>query len=287
MVIASIYINPTQFTKNEDFGLYPRSTVRATHMTLSTFPLSTFPTPQPRRPLQEEDLRKLSKAGCVAVFMPKNLYHVGSAAAGSAAASSDGNAAMVVGVQEQRDPGAHETWVALEHLSQGLCARTRPHFFRGVCTVVTKLFHIVEPDLAFFGKKDYQQWRVIERMVRDLDFGLKVVGMPIVREADGLAMSSRNALLAPEGRQRVVCISQALAAAKEAGQQGTVGSAAELAQQVASHIEQNGGRVDYVDVVDAHTLQLVSDVRRQPTLIAVAAFFDSVRLIDNIELTDS
>ena len=95
----------------------------------------------------------------------------------------------------------HETYVTVENLQQGLCAITRPHFFRGVATVVAKLFNIVEPDVAVFGKKDYQQWRVIQRMVRDLDFDIDVVGMPLAREPDGLAMSSRNVRLTPENRK--------------------------------------------------------------------------------------
>ena len=97
-----------------------------------------------------------------------------------------------------RDP--HETFVEVTELSNGLCSGTRPHFFRGVATVVTKLFNVVEPDVAVFGKKDYQQWRVIQRMVRDLNFDIDIVGGEIVREADGLAMSSRNLLLATEKR---------------------------------------------------------------------------------------
>lgn len=91
--------------------------------------------------------------------------------------------------RETAHPDAHETWVTVERLQRPLCGGSRPHFFRGVCTVVTKLFHVVEPDVAVFGRKDYQQWRVISRMVRDLDFAVEVVGMPICREEDGLAMS--------------------------------------------------------------------------------------------------
>ncbi|PRW60347.1 Pantoate--beta-alanine ligase [Chlorella sorokiniana] len=254
VVAASIYVNPTQFSANEDFGVYPRS--------------------------EAEDLRKLAEAGCAAVFMPAALYHPGSNGSGSAA-----NAAMVVGASDAVDPEAHETWVSVERLSQGLCAKTRPHFFRGVCTVVTKLFHIVEPDAAFFGKKDYQQWRVIQRMVRDLDMAIDVVGMPICREADGLAMSSRNALLTPEDRQRCICISQALAAACEAAVAGTTSAAAELQRQVADAIAAGGGRVDYVEVVDARTLRPVEDVKGCEALIAVAAFYGKVRLIDNVDFT--
>ncbi|EFN50593.1 hypothetical protein CHLNCDRAFT_28947 [Chlorella variabilis] len=258
VVVASIYVNPTQFSRNEDFGLAPA----------------------PARALQDEDLRKLAEAGCAAVFMPQSLYHAGSSANGG----SSSDTGMVVGASEGYDPQAHETWVSLDHLSQGLCAKTRPHFFRGVCTVVAKLFHIVEPDAAFFGRKDYQQWRVIERMVRDLDMAVEVVGMPILREPDGLAMSSRNALLAPEDRQRCVCISRALTQAREQACACTTTDAAQLQQQIVDQIAAGGGLEDYVEVVDAHTLRpLAGDVRGRHVLIAVAARFGNVRLIDNVE----
>ena len=142
--------------------------------------------------LQEADLAKLEAAGCAAVYMPTTLYR--SAPGAGAAAAADGG--MVVGADDAWDPEAHCTWVTVDHLSSGLCATSRPHFFRGVCTVVAKLFNIVQPDAAFFGKKDYQQWRVLERMARDLDCGVEVVGMPIQREADGLAMSRRASAFA-------------------------------------------------------------------------------------------
>ncbi|KAL3517783.1 hypothetical protein ACH5RR_020372 [Cinchona calisaya] len=93
--------------------------------------------------------------------------------------------------------GGHETWVRVERLEKGLCGKSRPVFFRGVATIVTKLFNIVEPDVTVFGKKDYQQWKIIQRMVRDLDFGIKVIGSDLVREPDGLAMSSRDVRLSP------------------------------------------------------------------------------------------
>eukprot|EP00887_Chlorella_sp_A99_P003988 scaffold11.g3988.t1 len=263
VVVVSIYVNPTQFSRDEDFDKYPCSWA--------------------------DDLRKLETVGAAAIFLPRSLYHAPAGGGAPTGGGGDGDAALVVGATAAgaADPDAHETWVAVERLSQGLCGRSRPHFFRGVCTVVAKLFHICEPDVAFFGKKDYQQWRVLERMARDLDFGLQVVGLPIVREADGLAMSSRNKLLSPADRAAAVCISRALAAARDAcgaGAGGGAPSAEELRARVAGAIEAGGGRIDYVEVVDARSLQPAVDPCARPTLVAVAVFFGSVRLIDNIEL---
>jgi pantoate--beta-alanine ligase len=196
---------------------------------------------------------------------------------------------MVVGANEDIDYDAHCTWVNVDHLSQGLCAGSRPHFFRGVCTVVAKLFNIVEPDLACFGKKDYQQWRVIERMARDLDFDIEIFGMPIEREADGLAMSSRNALLTPEHRAAAPCINKALIAAKEDIRGGRVTSVEEVRARISVAIEVGGGRIDYVQIVNAETLKPIEgkivweDGINSTVLIAIAAHFGKVRLIDNVD----
>lgn len=185
---------------------------------------------------------------------------------------------------------SHETWVTVDRLSQGLCATSRPHFFRGVCTIVTKLFNIVDPDMAFFGKKDYQQWRVIERMARDLDFPIKVVGMPIQREADGLAMSSRNAMLTSEKRAAAPCIYKALQQAVESVKKEKTNNnnnsmpVEEVMQPVKAAIQAGGGVIDYVQCVDGETLKSVKIVGDRLTLLAVAAHFGTVRLIDNIEI---
>ncbi|PNH09684.1 Pantoate--beta-alanine ligase, partial [Tetrabaena socialis] len=186
----------------------------------------------------------------------------------------------------------HKTYVAAERLQRPLCGGSRPHFFRGVCTVVAKLFHIVEPDLAVFGRKDYQQWRVISRMVRDLDFAVEVVGLPICREPDGLAMSSRNARLSEESRQSALCISRGLKWAEAAVAEGTAGEPAAVAAHVRGLIEAAGGKVDYVELLDAHHLGPITDLSSQPVLLAVAALFPArdrgtVRLIDNTVLGDT
>lgn len=243
VVVTSIYVNPTQFSENEDFGVYPRS--------------------------EDEDLKKLEQAGCAAVFMPSQMYH------------STSNTSMVVGgALDGIGEDTHETWVTVEKLSQGLCAKSRPHFFRGVCTVVTKLFHIVQPDKAFFGKKDYQQWRVIERMCRDLDFGIEIFGEDIVREEDGLAMSSRNALLTPQHRAAAPAIYKAL----QTIVREKIFDTRHIVDVVSESVSGAGGIIDYVEVVSASTLQRVGNASCQPTLVAVAARFGAVRLIDNIEI---
>jgi pantoate--beta-alanine ligase len=178
----------------------------------------------------------------------------------------------------------------VERLQRPLCGASRPHHFRGVATVVAKLFHIVEPDVAVFGRKDYQQWRLIARMARDLDFGVEVVGLPICREADGLAMSSRNARLSPEARAAGLCIVRGLRWAEAAAAAAAPPPPAELAAHVAAEIRAAGGEVDYVTLAHADHLGPVTDVASQPTLLAVAAFFPArdgrgrVRLIDNTVL---
>jgi len=184
-------------------------------------------------------------------------------------------------------PGQHDTFVTAEHLQLPLCGRSRPHFFRGVATVVTKLFNIVEPDVAVFGKKDYQQLRVIATLSRDLDFEIDIMGADIAREPDGLASSSRNARLSAQSRAAAPCIHAALIAARDAVASGERNAAAVVAS-VSAAVERGGGAIDYVDAVDAAHLGPVEDVGAQPTVLAVAAVFagrtGSVRLIDNILL---
>ncbi|TNF32143.1 MAG: pantoate--beta-alanine ligase [Deltaproteobacteria bacterium] len=178
---------------------------------------------------------------------------------------------------------AHETWVDVTALTQTLCGAARPGHFRGVTTVVSKLFHVVEPDVAVFGDKDYQQRRVIERMVRDLDLGVEIVAAPLVRDPDGLALSSRNARLSPEARADALAISRALFAARDAAGNGETDATA-LAAGARAVIEAAGGQVDYVEAVDEATLLATPRLDR-PVVLAVAAFFGDVRLIDNIRLS--
>lgn len=176
----------------------------------------------------------------------------------------------------------HSTWVVEEALTTGLCGRSRPGHFRGVTTVVTKLFNIVQPDVAVFGRKDAQQALVIERMVRDLDLPIEVVVAPIRREADGLAMSSRNVYLSPDERRRALCLSQGLRAAEAQAAAGERQAAA-LCTGLAQAIAAAGGRVDYVECVSRRTLKALTELN-EPALLAVAAYFGKTRLIDNAYL---
>ena len=231
--------------------------------------------------LQAEDLEKLALAGCAAVFMPTaSLYHPG----GTTTTSTDGgagnagahvDASMVVGAQgEAADPEAHETWVTVEHLSQGLCAKSRPHFFRGVCTVSWAV------QWRGWGGCDGKQRGLVVRVWACLRCPI-----PHCRCRSCPRCCSRNALLTPEDRRRCVCISQGLAEARQAAEAGTATAAQQLQRLVADWVSGGGGRVDYVEVVNAHTLRPVAgDVRGQLVLIAVAALFGKVRLIDNVEV---
>jgi pantoate--beta-alanine ligase len=177
---------------------------------------------------------------------------------------------------------AHETWVTVEKVSQGLCGASRPGHFRGVATIVAKLLNLTLPHVALFGEKDYQQLAVIRAMVRDLSFGVEIVGMPIVREPDGLALSSRNAYLSAEERVKALALSRALFAARDAAGRGERDAEA-LRARARETITAAGARVDYVEVVHPETLAPVA--RAEPgSVILVAAFVGKTRLIDNVRL---
>ncbi len=180
-------------------------------------------------------------------------------------------------------PADFQTRVEVTGLTQGLCGRSRPGHFRGVTTVVAKLFNIVKPHLALFGEKDFQQLCAIRRMVHDLHFDIEIVGMPIVREPDGLAMSSRNAYLSPAEREQALSLSRALGAACDRFAAGGA-TPQELIRIATGHLaEAPDIRVDYVEVVDAETLKPASALDR-PVLLAIAARVGRTRLIDNIVL---
>jgi pantoate--beta-alanine ligase len=184
---------------------------------------------------------------------------------------------------EEMYPAGGVTWVTVEELSGKLDGRSRPGHFRGVTTVVAKLFHIVEPDAAFFGQKDAAQVAIVRRMVRDLKFPVEIVACPIVREADGLAMSSRNAYLNPAQRRQALVLHRALTRVKElweAGERDAEKLVAAGGEEVAG---EKSVRLDYFEIVDSDSLDPVSNVANG-ALVAVAAFVGPTRLIDNIVL---
>ncbi|WJZ90899.1 hypothetical protein VitviT2T_010014 [Vitis vinifera] len=259
LIVVSIYVNPGQFAPSEDLSTYP----------------SDF----------HGDLQKLMAVpgGVDAVFHPHNLYDYGSVGGGGRSGDCDvrEEGKGVISCLEERGFG-HETWVRVERLEKSMCGKSRPVFFRGVATIVSKLFNIVEPDVAVFGKKDYQQWRIISRMVRDLDFAIKVIGSEIVRDADGLAMSSRNVHLSPEEREKALSINRSLSRAKFAAEKGQT-NCRELRDLVIQAIEEAGGRIDYAEIVEQESLEAVEEIRN-PVVFCVAARFGKVRLLDNMEI---
>ncbi len=172
------------------------------------------------------------------------------------------------------------TYVDMDHLTKGLCGKTRPIHFRGVCTVVSKLFHIVQPDRAYFGQKDAQQLAVIRRMVRDLNMPLTIVGCPIIREEDGLAKSSRNTYLSAEERKAALCLSRGLNKGKAAVEAGET-DAEKIKAIITAEIEAEPlSRIDYVEIVDWNNLEPVSSTEGS-ILAAVAVYIGKTRLIDN------
>lgn len=205
---------------------------------------------------EESDLKKLKTEGVDYVFIPavKEMY-----------------------------PETQLTYVEVEKLSEPMCGQFRPGHFKGVATVVAKLFNIVQPDRAYFGKKDYQQLKVIEKMVRDLNFPIEVVAVETVRESDGLAMSSRNAYLLPEERKKASEIYRALLKGKELFLSG-VKDAGEISNTILEHLSKvEGLKVQYVEVRDSETLEELTTIER-PAVIGVAVFIGKARLIDNIEI---
>ncbi|CAL9060531.1 pantoate--beta-alanine ligase isoform X1 [Musa acuminata AAA Group] len=263
LTVVSIYVNPGQFAPSEDLDAYPADL--------------------------RGDLYKLADLGVHAVFCPTNLYDYGEGGGrGDVQArrteGAIGSSGSPVSCLEAAagDGSGHETWVRVEKLERGLCGMSRPVFFRGVATIVAKLFNIVEPDIAVFGKKDYQQWRIICRMVRDLDFAVKIIGSEIVREFDGLAMSSRNVRLSPEEREKALSIYNSLSKAKYAAlhEQSTC---QELRSLVIQLVTEAGGRIDYVEIVEQESLIPVEEID-SPAVICIAAWFGAVRLIDNMEI---
>lgn len=177
-------------------------------------------------------------------------------------------------------PSKYRTYVEVEELSDLLCGKSRPGHFRGVTTVCAKLFNIIQPDVAYFGQKDAQQAIIIKQMVRDLNFPFKIKVLPIVREKDGLAMSSRNVYLSPQERKDAVILYQSLKIAEQMVKQG-IKDARKIKMKVKKMIsEKKTARIDYVEIVDMEDLKPVTLINK-PVLLALAVWFGKARLIDN------
>jgi pantoate--beta-alanine ligase len=240
-VVVSIFVNPTQFGPDEDYGRYPRDL--------------------------EADRDALAEMGVDAIFAPPvdEMYPHADRAAG--------------------DIG-QRLWVEPTQLDEHLCGRYRPGHFRGVTTVVTKLFNVCKPDVVVFGRKDAQQLVILQRMVDDLGFDIDVVGVPTVREEDGLACSSRNQYLSDSERAQAVVLSEAVQTARERIQEGEQAGNAVVRAMRKTLGQAPDAEIQYAQVVDAHTLQPVDRIAPgQEVLAAVAVYFGDTRLIDNAFVT--
>jgi pantoate--beta-alanine ligase len=197
-----------------------------------------------------------------------------------ALAQKEGVDVLFVPKQEEMYPSGFQTFVEVTELTQHLCGLSRPGHFRGVTTVVTKLFNIVKPHIAIFGLKDYQQYLVIKRMVKDLNFDIEIIGCPIVREADGLAMSSRNEYLLPEQRKAALSLSKGLKLAQELVNAGER-NAQIIINRVSNFIKQFPyTQIDYVKICDPETLEDLIEIKER-ALLALAVKVGRARLIDN------
>lgn len=198
-----------------------------------------------------------------------------------AALCEDAGAALIFNPEpENMYSDDFSSFIDMNTLTKGLCGKTRPIHFRGVCTVVGKLFNIVQPDKAYFGQKDAQQLAVIRHMVNDLNFNLEIVGCPIIREADGLAKSSRNTYLNPEERQAALILSKSLERGRELIEAGEKDTAV-IKKAITDMIETESlAKIDYVEIVDWNTLEPV-DTIEGPVLNAIAVYIGKTRLIDN------
>jgi pantoate--beta-alanine ligase len=186
---------------------------------------------------------------------------------------------------EEMYPEPYKTFVTVRDLQDKLCGKSRPGHFKGVCTVVLKLFNVVQPDAAFFGQKDAQQVIILKRMVQDLNLRLNILALPIVREADGLALSSRNVYLNSEQRQAALCLHRSLQEARQMIESGELESTLILHRMEEIIQAESGTRIDYLAIVSTDTLEPIERISND-CLIALAVFVGNVRLIDNIWIRD-
>lgn len=178
----------------------------------------------------------------------------------------------------------HGTWVSVPKLSQYLCGRSRPGHFQGVCTIVLKLFNLINPHIAVFGEKDFQQLVIIKKMVKDLNVPVEIVGRPIIREPEGLAMSSRNAYLTEKERKEAANIYKGLVKARQWVKNGQKNSETIIAKLTECYMETiPSGEIDYIEIVDPENLTPIEEIENR-ALLAVAIFLGKARLIDNIML---
>ncbi|UCC39824.1 MAG: pantoate--beta-alanine ligase [Candidatus Aminicenantes bacterium] len=182
---------------------------------------------------------------------------------------------------EEMYPEGYKTYVEVSDFQDRLCGRSRPGHFRGVCTVVLKLFNIVDPDISFFGQKDAQQAIVLEKMVQDLDLEVKIEVLPIIREEDGLALSSRNTYLSPEERKAALVLSKSLNAAQGMIEKGERDSESLIRRMKEILNGEPLAKIDYIEIVDIDNLNPLTKIENK-TLIALAVFIKKVRLIDNV-----
>lgn len=230
IVVVSIYVNPTQFSPNEDLDSYPRDL--------------------------KGDLAKLKKLGVDFVFLPRSqdMYGTG-----------------------------FQTTVTVKNISQGLCGAKRPGHFEGVATIVMKLFQIVQPDVAIFGRKDFQQLAVIKTMVKDLNLPVKIIGGKIVREKSGLAMSSRNSYLSPHEKELAASIYKGLLHIKQEVLKSKNTTAQKMKMIFKSNLPKSRGiSIDYIECVHVDTLLPLEKYVKNKTVVAVAVKVGRARLIDNM-----
>jgi pantoate--beta-alanine ligase len=228
LLVVSIFVNPTQFGRNEDFGAYPRD--------------------------PESDSAKCAEVGTDALFMPEpdDIYGP-----------------------------YYQTYVDVEKVSGPLCGASRPGHFRGVATVVLKLFNIVQPTAAYFGRKDYQQLQVIKTMVKDLDLDVRIVPCVTLREEDGLAMSSRNSYLSQDERRQAVCLNQALLEAKRLFAEREPKAVKYIETMTQRINREPDAKIDYISLVHPETLQDLKEVNHS-ALAVMAVKVGKTRLIDNM-----
>ena len=183
---------------------------------------------------------------------------------------------------KQMYPADYKTWVNVDKITQILCGKSRPTHFRGVTTIVTKLINILDPELMFMGEKDFQQLTVLKQMLKDLNVHTKIVGCPIIRENDGLALSSRNKYISSVGREKALCLHNSLLLAQKLFNEG-IYSTNKIITQMTDLIDSNGGIIDYIEIFNSNTLEHIPKVV-SGCRIALAVIIENTRLIDNIQI---